>query len=430
MVLLLFFHRYGESVDLTCKQSSYVVKQPGKNIDLSYAFRPFRAAAGAAFLLLCGVGFLRADLPATLTLDLPVSPDMATPSWLGHPETPATNFATLNLPILTPDTGASLLVTVYFQEKEGGFMRISWNGTQGAQVLSDNFYENIGMANQRSLLISPETLVGDGTLSFQCSDSDLNIERIKLEWLANKNSLVSPDVTGLLVTPSGGDTQPALTLNGQPNLPQPGAWQNQLVTVPLTDTALRIEQGVEFSVDLDKVPGSARLALKEAGLPLGKHLIVWVNEKRAGTITPAVPALADAGFLTDATATTSYVGWRDGSFYVPVALLKEGVNTLQLSDENDADPGLASASASTTGSEAPLAVKDLLLQLNYLSPAVTPAATTTTTDTTAIPPTSPIAPSDSSDTIPGPGEISSPPNDATITGPLPNDTVTFSTNTP
>jgi hypothetical protein len=278
---------------------------------------------------------MASDLPASVTLDLPVPANQTLPAWLGQPEIPATAFATLNLPILTPDTTASLLVTVYFQEAQGGFMRITWQGTQGAQVLSDNFYEDIGMANQRSLLISPATLVGDGILTFQCGDSTLGIERIKLEWLENKNGLVSPAVQDLLVTPATGSTQSALSLNGQAIPTQPGAWQDQLVTVPITDQALRIEQGVEFSVDLDKVPGSARLALKETGLPLGKHLVVWINQQRAGTITPTVPDLLDDGFLTDESASISYVGWRDGSFYVPVSLLKAGVNTMQFSDEDD-----------------------------------------------------------------------------------------------
>jgi hypothetical protein len=316
--------------------------------------------------LVFSVNAIASDLPAPVTLDLPIPANLALPTWLGQPETPATTFATLNLPILTPDTTASLLVTVYFQEKQDGFMRITWQGTQGAQVLSDNFYEDIGMANQRSLLISPATLVGDGILSFQCGDSTLGIQRIKLEWLENKNGLVSPAVQDLLVTPATGPTQLAQTLNGQANPTEPGAWQDQLVTVPITDQALRIEQGVEFSVDLDKVPGSARLALKETGLPLGKHLVVWINQQRAGTITPAVPDLLDDGFLADENASTSYVGWRDGSFYVPVSLLKAGINTLQFSGEDDAALTLGNAGASDNGMGPPLAIKAMVLQLNYL----------------------------------------------------------------
>jgi hypothetical protein len=310
-------------------------------------------------------------------------------------------FATLNLPILTPDTTASLLVTVYFQEKQDGFMRISWQGTQGAQVLSDNFYENIGMANQRSLLISPATLVGDGILTFQCGDSTLGIQRIKLEWLENKNGLVSPQVQDLLVTPAIGSTQLAQTFNGQANPTQPGAWQDQLVTVPITDQALRIEQGVEFSVDLDKVPGSARLALQEAGLPFGKRLVVWINQQRAGTITPAVPDLLDDGFLTDENASLNYIGWRDGSFYVPVSLLKAGINTMQFSGEDDTALTPGDAGASDYGLGSSVAIKAMVLQLNYRQ---APANTGTLQPQLSMP-TGPIPPTESPST---PSETNSP----------------------
>jgi len=350
------------------------------------------------FFLVCSVFSLNAsapDLPAPVTLDLPIPANQVLPAWLGQPETPTTIFATLNLPILTPDTTASLLVTVYFQEKQGGFMRIAWEGTQGAQVLSDNFYEGIGMANQRSLLISPATLVGDGILTFQCGDSTLDIQRIKLEWLESKNGLVSPEVQDLLVTPATGPTQLAQSLNGQENPTGPGAWQDQLVTVPITDQALRIEQGVEFSVQLDNVPGSARLALKEAGLPLGKHLVVWINQQRAGTITPAVPDLLDEGFLTDENASTSYVGWRDGSFYVPVSVLKAGINTVQFSGEDDAALTPGNAGPSDTGPESPLAIKAIILQLNY-PPAQ--AKTGVLPPQLSSPPTDPISPAESSST--------------------------------
>ncbi|HEV3272853.1 MAG TPA: hypothetical protein VGZ93_11790 [Candidatus Methylacidiphilales bacterium] len=346
------------------------------------------------FLLLLAGGLRASDLPDAFTLNLPFPANQATPGWLGHPETPPTEFATLDLPILAPDTNASLLVTVYFQEKEGGFMRITWQGTQGAQVLSDNFYENIGMTNQRSLLISPATLMGDGTLIFQCGDSSLGIQRIKLEWLENKESLVSPKVADLLVAPEIGPTQLVLNLNGVRIPTGPGAWEGQTVTVPLTDEALRIEQGVEFSVELDKMPGTARLALKEAGLPLGRRLVVWINDQRAGTITPAVPDLLDDGFVASADGSTSYAGWRDGSFYVPVSLLKLGVNTLQFSDEDDAAPGGARPSA--PASDPPLAVKALVFQFNF-PPAPANGGGGQPDSST---PTGPIPPAQSSPTPP------------------------------
>ena len=329
---------------------------------LSY---PAKIAGWAAPALLGLTGLLTAsDLPPPVTLNLPIPVNQATPAWLGHPETPPSVFATLNLPILTPDPASSLLVTVYFQEKAGGFLRIIWKGTQGAQLLSDNFYEDIGMSNQRSLLIAPSMLEGDGVLTFQCGDTTLGITKIKLEWLQSKVGLVSPQVHDVTVTTSNGATQMSQDLNGQPATAQAGMWQDQVVSVPLTDTPVRIEQGVDFSVDLDKVPVSARLSVKEAGLPLGEHIVVWINGQRAGTITPSVPDLLDDGYISDDKASTSYSGWRDGAFYVPVWMLKDGVNSVSFSDEQDGATAAGTTPVSTSAT-VPLAVKNVNFQLSY-----------------------------------------------------------------
>ncbi len=317
------------------------------------------------------------DLPAPATLDIPIPLNRAMPLWVGQPQTPPATFATMNLPIMTPDPAASLLVTVSFQEKDGGFLRIIWTGPNGAQVLSNNFYENIGMANQRSLLVDASTLGGDGTLTFQSGDSAPGIQRIKLEWLENKPALAPSSVTDPLVTASNGQTQSQENLNGQPAAAQPAAWQNQLVTVPLTDSPVRIEDGVEFSLDLDSVPTTARVALKETGLPFGKHFILWVNQQFAGTITPAVPDLTDSGFFAADPAKgtpANYVGWRDGSFFIPVTLLKSGVNTLQFDTENEAQGPALVPTAAGSGTNSPLALKGLTVQLDYQSPAQEPAA--------------------------------------------------------
>ena len=376
-------------------------------LHLDHRSFPAKSTGWTCLLLLGLAGALQASdlLPAPVTLDLPLRAHQPLPEWLGQPDTPPTAFATLNLPILTPSTTASLLVTVYFQEKQDGFMRVAWRGTQDAQLLSDNFYENIGMANQRSLLISPATLEGDGILTFQCGDSTLGIRRVKLEWLETRNGLVSPQVQDLLVTPAVGPTQSGQSLNGQTNPAASGAWENDTVTVPLTDQAVRIEEGVDFSVDLDKVPGWARLALKEAGLPFGKRLVVWINQQRAGTMTPAVPDLSDGGFLADEKGSARYSGWRDGSFYVPVSLLKPGVNAVQLSaeDESVATPGSADAPVITPDA---LAIKSMVLQLTYPPvPAKAPAP----------------AQLSSTSAGPSPADTSSAPSEMFPTEPLPTE---------
>jgi len=311
------------------------------------------------------------DLPPALTLNVPIPANLATPAWLGHPTTPADTLATLDLPITPPDASAALLVTVYFQESNTGFLRVVWQNDQGSASLADNFYENIAMANQRSLLIPPSTLGAEGTLIFQGSAASLGIQRIKFEWLESRQDLVSPKVSAMLVTPSDGTTVTAESVNGQPATAQAAAWEGDTVTVPINSDPVRVEQGVEFSVDLDKVPTTARVALKETGLALNQHLVVWINEQRAGTMTPTVPGLSDSGFFTDTTNATSYVGWRDGTFYVPVSLLKEGVNTIQFSSEDDL--AAANAAAGGAATTTPLALKAVALQLNYAAAPVPPA---------------------------------------------------------
>jgi hypothetical protein len=386
-------------------------------------FRRLLIRTGAFWILILAP-LLRADdlalptenLPPPFVLDLPVQPDEATPAWLGHPEIPQTTFATLDLPIMPPDEDASLLVTVYFQEQEGGFLRVTWQGGGSAQMLSNNFYEGIGMDNQRSLLITPGTMSGAGMLCFQSGGTTLGIQRIKLEWLGNKSGLVSPLIDDLLVTPALGPTVPGQSLNGQP--PQTGdtEWQGQLISVPITQLPQRIEQGVEFSVELDTVPVAGRIALQENGLAWGSRLAVWINQQRAGTITPEVPDLGDAGYLS---GTTPYVGWRNGTFHVPASLLKVGVNTIQFSaeDENNA------ADVSTS----PLAVKNVVFQI--VSPPPVPDAGTgagtasvpnpaDTSSTTTTPPTPPT---------PAP-DTSTPPDTSTnATGPTPPDASTNAT---
>lgn len=338
------------------------------------SFGPKFLGRAVLLLFLVAGSFLKAsDLPPAYVIDLPVSSNQATPIWLGHPETPQTTFATLNLPIDSPDPAASLLVTVFFQEKEGGFLRISWQGAQSAQVLSDNFYEGIAMSNQRSLLISPETMREPGALSFQCGGSTLGIQRIKFEWLENGTGLTSPELRDILVTPAQGPTQPAQALNGQANLVDLAAWCGQVVTVPITEMPERIEQGVEYSVQTDAPPGLARLALKEAGLPWGKHIVVWINQKRAGLMSPTVPNLLDAGFFVETDLSNNYVGWREGSAYIPVALLKTGINAVQFSIEDDAPATDGNLANPPTSALSPLAIKGVVLQLYY--PPAPPAAT-------------------------------------------------------
>jgi hypothetical protein len=353
-------------------------------------------------LFLAAVSAFALDEPVSFSFDLPFPDNQATPVWLGHPAAPVSTFATLNLPITPPDAQASLVVTLYFAEKQDGFLRASWVGSQAAEVLSKNLYEGIGMQNQRSLLVLPNTMDGAGTLSLQSSSDTLGVDRIKLEWVENQPSLVSPHLPDMLVTPESGKTQKLQDLNGQINGTEPFIWNKNVVTVQLTDKPERVETGVEFNAELRQAPQAARISLKENGLPFGQRVVVWINQQRAGSITPSVPELTDEGYGADAKAPSAYVGWRDGSLFIPVSLLKMGVNAVQFSAESDSD---ASASQTTGGNvPPPLALKDVVLQLDYgtTTPGNSEVTTSNSPAPTSVPDgtTTPLPPSTTSTNSP------------------------------
>ncbi len=378
---------------------------------------PFRLVLMAALCVVGALAVRALDGPTAFTVDLPFGANEATPLWLGHPVTPAGTFATLDLPITPPDAGASLLVTVFYQETAGGFLRISWQdasvppavagelpgpGEVGASsVLCENFYEGIGMNNQRSLLVPADALRQGGTLHFQTGARELGISRIKLEWLENSTGLTSPTISDVLVTPESGRTQMAAELAGQPPTAADPAWKGRIVEVPITDVPVRVEEGMDFSVHTDGPPALARIALKEAGLPWGQHLVIWINNQRAGVIHPATPALADPGY---AGAGTPYIGWREGSFFVPTGALAAGDNVLQVSPEPD-DEAQAAADAKPVPA-VPLALKDLSLELEY--PVAPPAPPVASVPPVSVAPaaagTSATDASGTPDTTPSPGQ--------------------------
>ena len=362
---------------------------------------------------------LRASTPDTsYTLNLPVQADQATPVWLGHPLASTGTFASLDLPVTAPEINESLLVTIVFEEKPGGFLRLTWKNAEGEQLLSGNFYEGVGMANKRTLLI-PSSIVQDmGTLSIQTGQATLDVSQIRFEWLEGGVALVSSEQTDQTVVPRLGATMKAETLDGQPAGVPVADIDGNLITVPITNSPQHIEQGVEFSLQLAGTPKAARLTLQESGLPWGRHLVIWVNQQRAGTASPVVPDLEEAGYASPPDAAKPFIGWRDVSVYLPVTLMKTGLNTLQISTEADNAPADGTTDDDTGASQQPLAVNNLACQFDYTAATptlpsltegpVSASSANTKTEVTPVETASAVPPSPSSDL----------PSSATPTGPV------------
>lgn len=334
--------------------------------------------AWAAFVWLLCVMVLwparAADGGAAYTLDLGFGDQGgALPSWLtSRPVELPAEHAVIGFAITPPADNTDLAVTFYFTETPGGFLRVYWKGAKDSEMLAENLYEGIGMANQRTLLIKRSTLSSPGTLYVQSSESTLNVSRVHWEWVTPSPVSLADSAKQTVLVSGVKGLYAQEEVDGSPAKSKVDEVGQSVVTAALTDKPERIEGGVEFTAALQAVPQFARVEVKLAGVAPGKAVGLWVNGTLAGGVTLEVPDLNDPGYSTVSDgATQAYTGWRKGSIYIPASLLASGDNRFQFAVQD--------ATASM-----PIAIKDFLLQLKYPSagaapaPAATPAPSSTT----------------------------------------------------
>ena len=309
------------------------------------------------------------DAEKSFTQDLgPGAAKQALPAWMtGQPEASGASHATVSFPITPPPGDSDLAVTFYFAETPGGFLRAYWVGARSSAMLSDNLFEGIGMQNQRTVLIKREMLTTAGSLNVQSSEAALNVSRIHWEWVEPVTVSLSNGVKQTAFVTAAGEALGEMEVDGGPPLAKPDKIGDSVVSATLTTKPERIEAGVEFVATLQQAPQYARVEAQFAGVPIGKSVKLWLNGVNAGEVSLAVPGLDDPGYQQasqDTTAAPQYVGWRKAGILFPAALLKIGDNRFQFTIQD------ANASA-------PVAVKDLIVQLKYGDkPADTPATTT------------------------------------------------------
>ena len=270
---------------------------------------------------------------------------------------------------IAPAEGSSdLLFTLYFQESDGGFLRVFWNAGGSNTLLCQNLYEGIGkgLTNQRTLRLPGSWLRSGGVLSFQSSQSDLGISRIKLEWLTVQAIPVSQDLgTTIAAVDSNGRGLTGSELLGELEQVPTDQWKDNVITAQVTDRVEAFSDTVQFAFELESIPQRARVEAQLAGLPLDQGLTLWVNGKYAGSVSVPVPDLTDTGYQTSADGRVSYDGWRKGTILIQAELLQAGLNTLQFSRAGDA------------AATAAMALKNLKLQLKYPPAAATADSTNT-----------------------------------------------------
>ena len=308
------------------------------------------APCALAVIGVCLLGSSR-SLADAFTFDLMTPGHLIFPSWM--PERPLASpkeHAELSFPIIPVAQDDDLVLTVVFNDQVGNYLSVYWEDQDGQRrLLCPNLFENIGLPNQRTLLISRPMMGGPGKIILQSSESVLNVIRVRLDWARpGVVRLVDGVPNGSLVT-TGGKMFAPEEVDGTPLTPIADSWEGQILTTSVTEHAERIENGVDFQVTVPSEVTRARVEVMVNGLPLKDSLTLWLNGQQAGTMAMEVPDLTDPGFSHSADPGSSFIGWRKGVLYLTADKLRVGEDNFQFQ-------GPANVA---------VAIRDFLLQVEY-----------------------------------------------------------------
>ena len=290
-------------------------------------------------------------LADSFTFDLNATGRVEFPAWM--PERPLAypkSQSELSFPVVPGADDNDLALTVVFQEETGGFLSVYWENSFGQrQLLAPNLFENIGLPNQRTLLVNRPTMGGPGKIVLKSSQAVLNVLRVRLDWARpGVVRLVDNIPNGALVT-TGGKLFAPEEVDGSPLTPIADSWEGRILTTSVTEHAERIEKGIDFSVTVPDKVARARLEVMVNGLRIDQKLTLWLNGVVLGTVPLEVPDLTDPGYEKAGDGTMRYTGWRKGVLLIGGEELPVGENHFQF----ETPPGTQ------------VAIRDFLLQLEY-----------------------------------------------------------------
>jgi hypothetical protein len=286
----------------------------------------------------------------TFVFDPITSSRLDLPNWMSdRPVAAAKDRAELSFPVTPGSDDNDIALTVVFNEEAGAYLSVFWQPQQGdRELLCPNLIENIGLPNQRTLLINRPTMGGPGKIILQSSTQFLNVIRVRIDWVRpGVVRLVDSAPNGALVM-TGGKIFAPEEVDGTQLTAIADSWEGKVLTTSITDGAERIEHGVAFPVTIPTHLKRARMEVMVNGLPLDGSLKVWLNGQPVGTLSFEVPDLTDPGYGEN---NDQFVGWRKGVLLLPSNRLAVGDNQFQFEGP-----------AGT-----PIAIRDFLLQVQYAS---------------------------------------------------------------
>ncbi len=268
--------------------------------------------------------------------DIALPGTQAMPSWLlASPTQADTYFARQDYIITPPGFPVSdLAVTVFYDEPDDGFLRVTYGTKIGSRVLINNLYEGTGMQNQRVFVLTENEVREPFELSFKSGSREMPIWRIEWQWLEKQDVRIAADAYY--------EDQPELILeNGtkldsdempvQGKLIKDHIWHGDVITASVFPGPERIEDGVEFAFQLEDLPEMALLRVELSGQPLRHRITVWINDQAVSHLNLGLPPLFNGGYRPSGERErlhTAYVGWRSGQAAIPISALREGENTV------------------------------------------------------------------------------------------------------
>jgi len=302
----------------------------------------------AVFFWLAGIAAAHAD---SFTLDLSTTGRPEFPNWM--PERPLAApkpQAELSFPVVPGSDDDDLALTVVFQEEAGAFLSVYWEDSSGKrELLAPNLFENIGLPNQRTLLIKRPTMAGPGKIILKSSLDVLNVLRVRLDWARPGVVRLVDNVPNGALVATGAKIYAPEEVDGSTLTPIADSWEGKILTTSVTDQAERIEKGIDYAVTMPDKVVRARVELLVNGLELDQSLILWLNGQAYGPIALEIPDLSDPGYDRTSGGIVHFIGWRKGMILIKGEQLTVGDNHFQF----QTPPG------------SQIAIRDFLLQVEY-----------------------------------------------------------------
>lgn len=260
------------------------------------------------------------------------SASLSPPAWFGPAQTAAAaNMTVWRAPIRPPPGQSRLAVTLVFEETQGGFARLIWQGPGRAVTICGNLYEGAAPLHARTLLLDRETLGGPGQLVLEATGTRPVLARAELSWVEPLVLAASGwTPPGLYLAPSG-KIFPADELHGQGRRAPADEPRGRILDAVLDAGPVRVQANtpVRFVAPLLVAPSHARLEAQVAGLGPGEEPLLWINGRPLAAVAVELPALDDAGYRwRTGEAGLAYGGWRKLTALVPPGWLSAGENQL------------------------------------------------------------------------------------------------------